>query len=343
MAEILTQQEIDDLIAAMGAGEPVREQAPAVEPVRAPSPQREGQRERRVRVYDFRRPDKFSKEQLRTISMIHDNFTRLLATFFSAHFRAVVQLSLSSVDQMTYGEFTRALSDPTVLSIFTLKPLKGNGLLDITPAVAFPMIDRLFGGPGQAVEKIRPLTEIEQTVMDRLSRGFLSSLAEAWRNVIELEPRLEAMESNPMFAQIASPNEIVVAVVIDLRMGEHRGNINLCLPYLLIEPVLPKLSAHSWFASSQREATPELLSNLNHRLAETGVPLIAVLGQAAVSVRDLLGLEAGDVVRLDTRVGGEIDVTVGSRPKFTGQPGTFNGRLAVRIKALAGSEEDEDE
>lgn len=343
MAEILTQREIDDLIAQMAAetgGRPAgRDNQSAARGKRA----RDGSEEKRVRVYDFRRPDKFSKDQLRTLSMIHDNFARLLTGFFSATFRSMVSVGIASVDDLTYEEFTRGVSNPSVMGVFSLAPLKGNAIIDINPTIAFPMIDRIFGGPGQGLDKSRPLTEIETTVMERLTAGFLQNLAEAWANIANLTPRLEGIESNPMFAQIVAPSEIVIIVTLDCRIGDNRGQMALCLPYILIEPVLPKLSAHNWFSATQREATPETLALLQQRLEEARVPFSVRLGETQLTVEEVLELELGDVIVLDNVVRGDLLAYVGNKPKFWVQPGKLGSRLAVRLTRLTAEEEGENE
>ncbi|MHB9145598.1 MAG: flagellar motor switch protein FliM [Symbiobacteriia bacterium] len=342
MAEILTQREIDELITQMA----VENGAHSAADVRGAGLRAkrglDGLEEKRVRVYDFRRPDKFSKDQLRTLSMIHDNFARLLTGYFSATFRSMVSVGIASVDDLTYEEFTRGVSNPSVMGVFSLAPLKGNAIIDINPTIAFPMIDRIFGGPGQGLDKPRPLTEIETTVMERLSTGFLQNLAEAWGNIAKLTPRLEGMESNPMFAQIVAPSEIVIIVTLDCRIGDNRGQMAICLPYILIEPVLPKLSAHNWFSATQREATPETLSRLQQRLEEARVPVSVRLGDTNLTVKEVLELEPGDVIVLDNAVRNDLLAYVGNKAKFWVQPGKLGSRLAVRLTRLLEKEGDDE-
>lgn len=332
MTEILSQSEIDALIAALSTGEVTVDQIQKEE------------KQGKVRVYDFRRPDKFSKDQIRTLHMLHDTFSRLVTTQFSGLFRTIVQLSIVSVDQIAYKEFTSALANPAIIAVFGMEPLKGNALLEVSPAVGLTMIDRLFGGPGQAVQRSGALTEIETTVMERVITGMLSSLREAWKNIIELRPKLETIETNPLFAQIVAPNEIAVVVTIEARIGEAQGIINLCIPYLVIEPVVSRLSARHWFASAQREASAGGSGVLQRRLESTRLPVIAVLGQATITVGEFMRLQAGDVVRLDTDVGGQMTVMVGDKPKFRGKPGVVRNRLAVSIsKAVRESEGESNE
>ncbi len=345
LAEILSQSEIDSLIRAMASGDlaPSQPQATASNAPSTARPAESGTLDKRIRVYDFRRPDKFSKDQLRTLSMVHDNFTRYLSTYFSANFRTAFSLFLTSVDQMTYGEFTRTLSEPTIMSIFSMPPLKGNAIMDISPSIAFPMIDRLLGGHGQGLEKLRPLTEIESSVMERVIKGFLDALAEAWCNIIDTKPRLEAVETNPSFSQVVPPNEICVGILVEVKLGEHKGPISLCVPYIMIEPVVNRLSAHNWFTSAKRESSPAFLTELNRRLSDASVLLSAVLGEVELTVRELIDLEAGDVVLLNRAVDQEISLLVGNRPKFAAIPGTLNDRMALRVTQIQLSEEDTDE
>ncbi|MEW6723383.1 MAG: flagellar motor switch protein FliM [Bacillota bacterium] len=321
MSEILTQAEIDALIGALQSGE-AHIQGPSAD-----------ERIRQIRVYDFRRPSKFSKDQIRTLQMLHDNLARLLTTYFSTLFRTMVQLTVSSVDELTYGEFTRSLASPGIIGVVNLEPLAGSGILEIGPSIAFPMIDRLFGGAGQTVEKYRALSEIEQTVVQRVLMGFFANLREAWKNIIELRPRLETIETNPLFTQVVPANEIVVAIVFRAKIGDHTGTINFCIPFIAIEPVLPRLTAHNWFAAAQREQGPAGRAALRARVEETMLPVSLVLGEAGITVAELLDLKIGDVIRLNSRANDELTVSVGEAPSFLGRPGQVKNRLAVRITA----------
>ncbi|MHB8926042.1 MAG: flagellar motor switch protein FliM [Bacillota bacterium] len=327
MSEILTQKEIDSLIASLSTG------GLAVE--------EQKKEDRPVRIYDFRRPDKFSKDQIRTLQMLHDNFARLLTTTFSAHFRTMVQTNIASVDQVTYGEYVRALKNPAIVAIVNLAPLPGNAVLDISHTIAFPMIDRLFGGAGQTNEHARALTEIEVIVMERIFVQFLDTLKEAWKNITEIKPKLETIESNPLFAQVVGSAEMAVLITFSAKLGEAVGSINFCLPYLVIEPVLPKLSAQHWFSTSQRtvaQGSPELLKK---RLEDAAIPISVVLGETTISVRDLMGLQAGDVIQLDNPMTSDLKGFIGSRVKFRGRPGTVGRRMALSVTALADGEEED--
>lgn len=332
MADILTQAEIDALISAMVNQEQEGASSQSAL-VQAP---------KRVRSYDFRRPDKFSKDQIRTLQMIHENFIRPLQTYFAGRFRTMVQMVVGSVDQNTYAEFIRAVSNPSVICPFTMAPLPGTCVLDINPVIAFPMIDRLFGGPGGAMPQTRPLTEIESAVMQGVIRGTLDAYGEAWKNVYDLRLTPGGIETNPMFVQVAAPGEIVITVAIDVRVGEHVGVITLCLPHLTLEPILDRLSAHNWFKTQSREVRPADLAAIQMTVGEARVPVKAELGRAELTVGEILDLNVGDVVLLETRKQDPTIVYIGDQAKFTGKPCRVHGHLAVEITgdATKGDRED---
>ena len=290
---------------------------------------------RHVRVYDFRRPDKFSKEQIRALQMIHEAFARSVTTAFSAQFRILSEVSVDAVEQVTYGEFMARVDDPAILAVVALEPLAGSAVMELDYRVAFPIIDRLFGGPGQPPERPRALTDIEATVIQRVVRTMFESLAEAWANILELRPTLQAVESNPMFAQIVAPGEMCANIGFQVRLGAHRGALQFCLPFITLEPILPKLSSHRWFGQ-ERHADQVAGRPLAPELERLVVDLWACLGTTTIRLGDLLRLRAGDVLRLDRAHGADIELFVEDRPKFRAQPGRVGKRLAVLIKGPVG-------
>lgn len=333
MSDILTQAEIDALIAAMVNQDQESDARKAAGASQAP---------KRIRQYDFQRPDKFSKDQIRTLQMIHENFIRPLQTYFAGRFRTMVQMVVGSVDQNTYAEFIRSISNPSVICPFTMAPLPGTCVLDINPVIAFPMIDRLMGGPGGSMPQTRPLTEIESAVMQSVIRGTLNAYEEAWRNVLDMRMTPGNIETNPMFVQVAAPGEIVITVAVDVRVGEHVGVITLCLPHLTLEPILDKLSAHNWFKTQSREIRPADAAALQSVVGEAKVPVSAVLGRVELTVGEVLELGIGDVVVLDTKLTDPVRVRVGNETKFLGRPGQIRGRVVVEIEGDASKGDDED-
>jgi len=284
------------------------------------------------RQYDFRLPDKFSKEQLRTLHLLHESYARVVSTVLSGQLRATAEVSVGTVEQVTFGEFSRRLSNPGAIAVVSLKPLTGNAVLVLEPGLAIFLVDRVLGGKGAvAPEPYRELTEIEQTVVRRLVASMLEHLRDGWRNVAEITPVVESLETNPMFAQVVGPSEICAVVGFALKIGELRGSISLCFPYLLMEPVLPSLSAFIWFAATRRTNGSSAEARIRSRLEEVTVELVATLGSAYLSLRELLDLGIGDVVPLDRAANDELVIAIDDRPKLQAHPGMHRGRLAVEI------------
>jgi len=331
LSEVLSQSEIDALLAALTSG------SVNVEDLK------EEEKKKKVRVYDFKRPNKFSKDQLNTLSNIYENYYRALNTHLSALLRTIVQVNLMSVEQLTYDEFTRSIPDPSIINIISLDPLPGNAIMEINPNISFVMLDRLLGGIGQGLENLRTLTEIERTVMELLGQKMVNLFREAWSTIISLSPRIEFIENNPQFAQITSATEMVVLISLETRIFERVGMINICIPYITLEPIISKLSVQFWYSSTRKEQTPENFIGLRKRIETALVPVKVVLGRTRVTLAELLELQLGDVIALDTRVDQELEVVVGPQTKFTGRPGLIGNRLGVQITSQVRNDDGEDE
>jgi len=331
MTEVLSQEEIDQLLTAINAGDTEPEEMkPAADT-------------RKIKIYDFKRPDKFSKEQIRTISMMHDTFARLTTTSLSAQLRSMVHVHVASVDQLTYEEFIRSIPTPTTLAIINMDPLKGNAILEIDPAVTFSIIDRLFGGSGEGTKAQHELTDIESAVMEGIIVRILGNMREAWTQVIDLRPRLGQIDTNPQFAQIVPPTDMVVLVTLETKVGDVEGMINFCIPYLTIEPIIGKLSTQFWFSTVHRGTTTENLTVLKDKLATIDVDVVAEIGKINIPVREVLSLHIGDVVRLyNTRVGDPYSLNIGNKKKFLCRPGVIGKKIAVQVlKKTAELEQEE--
>jgi flagellar motor switch protein FliM len=283
MTEVLSQEEIDQLLTAINAGETEPEDfRPAADT-------------RKIKIYDFKRPDKFSKEQIRTVSIMHETFARLTTTSLSANLRSMVHVHVASVDQLTYEEFIRSIPTPTTLAIINMDPLKGNAILEIDPAVTFSIIDRLFGGSGEGTKAQHELTDIEQSVMEGIIVRILGNMREAWAQVIDLRPRLGQIDTNPQFAQIVPPTEMVVLVTLETKTTE---NLNI----------------------------------LKDKLSNVDVNVVAEIGKIQLPVRDVLSLRKGDVIRLyNVRVGDPMTLNIGNKKKFLCRPGVIGKKIAVQI------------
>lgn len=220
--DVLSQSEIDKLLSALSTG------AVSAEEVKADEAQK------KVKTYDFKRPDKFSKDQIRTLYMLHENFARLLNTYLSTNLRTLVNVEVASVEQLTYQEFVQSLSNPSVIGVLAVPPLKGNVIMEINTSIAFAIIDRVFGGKGENTIKPRVLTEIEEAVMRRTLGKAMEHFQEAWSNVVHMKPTLEAIESNPSFTQIVPPSDMVVIITLKITVGDVEGFMNVCIPYLVL-------------------------------------------------------------------------------------------------------------
>ncbi|ALS21643.1 MULTISPECIES: flagellar motor switch protein FliM [Paenibacillus] len=322
MVDVLSQNEIDALLAALSSGEMDAEEL------------KKEETQKKVRAYDFKRAVRFSKDHIRSLTRIHENFARYLTTYFSAQLRTFVQINVVQVEQLPYDEFIRSIPKMTILNIFEAEPLEGRMVLEVHPNVAFAMLDRLLGGVGTSPTKINALTEIETIVMERIFSRAFESLQEAWKTVVDLSPRLEALETNPQFMQIVSPNETIALISLSTKIGDTTGMINLCIPHVVIEPIMPRLSVHHWFVSQKKTSAPEEMTALQSRLHKAKLPVIAELGTSQISVREFLNLNVGDVITLNRSVEEPLHIRIGDKLKFFGSPGTTRGKLAVQINEI---------
>ncbi|MDB5084651.1 MAG: flagellar motor switch protein FliM [Bacilli bacterium] len=320
MAEVMSQSEIDALLTALSSGELDAEEI------------RKSETHTKIRSYDFKRAMRFSKDQIRSLSRIFENFARLLTTYFSAQLRTFVQISVLSVEQLPYEEFIRSIPKMTILNIYEVFPLEGKFVMEINPNIAYAMLDRLLGGQGTPSSEVRPLTEIESTVMERVFIRTLEIFKDAWLTVAELTPELSAIEINPQFMQLVSPNETVAVVSLSTKIGETTGMINVCMPHVVLEPIMPKLSAHYWMDNLKRvrEHTSDEAA-IRQRLSRAEIPIIAQLGSTVMVFGELLQLAVGDVIPLDQAVDSQLILQVGHQAKFRVQPGLSRGRIAVQV------------
>lgn len=334
MADILSQEEIDSLLNALESGtvdaEDIKEQ----------------ESDKKISLYDFKRPNKFSKDQLKTLQFIHENFARLISTMLSGKLRTRVNTKVASVEQLTYDEFIRSVPNPTIINIFRLEPLEGKSVLEFNPQLIFFIIDKLFGGPGVANFKSRPLTEIEEIVVSRLMNEVLDHLKESWENIIDVNPIFESLETNPTFSQIVSPTEMVILLTLNIQLGEDlEGFMNICIPCYSLEPIGNKLNAKFWYGSETKKQTEAIVDSLNKKVKQTKMDVSAVLGETYITIKDLLDFRVGDVINLEKRVDDEIDIKVQKKKKFKGKVGLVGKSIGVQItrSVLENNNEEEDD
>lgn len=327
MAEVLSQGEIDSLLSALSSGQvQVQEKVP-------PEPKVP------YRRYDFRRPNKFSKMHLRTLQMLHDSLGRLLTSFLTDRLRQPVYVRLASMEQFTFEEFVASVPTPTLLTVFTMPPLAGVAIMETNPLFLFPILDIFFGGTGEMPKKTREFTELELTVISKLNEHILDNYAMAWRNLTEVKPHIESLESNPQLYQFISPAEIVAVITFTTVIGAHKGLINLCLPFVLIDPVISRLAeSQPGFDRLGGAMREEELNNLRTWLSLSEMEISVAVGKAEISVEEFLNLQAGDVLTLDRRVDQDMDLLVGGLVKYKVQAGTAGRRLAVQVTSLAGED-----
>ncbi|MFP4661034.1 MAG: flagellar motor switch protein FliM [Halanaerobiales bacterium] len=328
MADVLSQNEIDSLLSALSSGDV------DVEEMKKES---EGQQ---IKAYDFRRPDKLSKEQMRTLQMIHENMARLLTTILSTHLRAMVNFEVASIEQLSYEEFIRSLPEPTIIGISELKPFNGQFIFEINPDIGFVIIDRLFGGLGKSFDSIRPFTDIEKVVLRKVINWFLAGIPEAWENIIRVEPSLREIESNPQFIQVVPSNDMTILITLQAKIADAEGLINICIPYIMIEPIVDKLNAQQWFANTRQEQTARHIKALKNRIQKAKIEMQSELGNTMLTVTDLLYLQPGDVIRLDQKTDEKISMRIGQHVKFKGIAGAHRKHMAVKITDVISNEEE---
>lgn len=333
MADVLNQNEIDSLLSAISNGSLDVEEA------------KEQSEEKVVKDYDFRRPDKLSKEQMRTLQMIHENLSRLFTTTLSTKLRSMVNFEVASIEQLSYSEFINSLPEPTIIGINSLEPLEGQFIFEINPEIGFAIIDRLFGGFGNPIDEIRSFTDIEQVVIRKVMNWLLDGFSEAWENISSLKPKLLELESNPQFTQIVPNSDMTIIITLSARIGGSEGLMNICLPYIMLEPVVSNLNAQYWFSSTRKKQTPEHIANLKRRLNEALVEVYAVLGSTEITVEDFLYLQSGDVIRLDKKVEDNAELKIGSHRKYEAIVGNKNNHKAIQIVGVVENllEESEDD
>jgi len=327
--DVLSQTEVESLLSAMAAGgaEATTAAAPAANQPFAPPRPRE-----KITPYDFKRPERVGKEQMRALQTLHEGFGRNFGAALSALLRSIVEVKLTSVDQLTYSEFVFSLENPTCFNLLRAEPLEGNLILDINPSILYPIIDRLLGGGREGGPLARrPLTEIELRLVSRITGLFLEELHHAWENVLDLRLEVVQVESNPQLVQIVPPNEVVVLISFELSIGELRGMMNLCIPYNSIERIGGKLSANSWSAYGRRQATPESIQQIRSAVCTSLVELKVRLAQTRLNTGELVGLRIGDIITTEKDIHSPVIVSVEGIPKFRARPGAFKGHKAVLI------------
>jgi flagellar motor switch protein FliM len=332
--DILSDGELDALLSDMKTGPSKSSDADSDDDAPEQGSKAPVKKKGKIKVYDFRRPDKFSKDQVRTIEMMHEGFARHFGADLSGYIRAIAEVTVTSVKQMTYSEYIERISNPTSIAVFAMEPLKGAAIYEINPSIIFPIIDRVLGGAGEAMSKPRELTDLEQAIVSKLIEKAFLNLKDSWHRIVDFDPEIKARETNPQFVQIVAPNEMCLNLNFEIKIKEHVGSMSICIPYLVIEPVLYKLSAKQWFTLTKEELSEETKDILDNKVKNTWVPLSVNIGTSTLSMQEVINLRQGDIIKLETNANDEILVLVETKPMFYAKVGAKGKKKAVKVTGL---------
>jgi flagellar motor switch protein FliM len=327
--EVLSQDEVESLLQAMETGSKRSGNAyGGPRSVDAPAIPRE-----RVNPYDFKRPERVGPDQIRALQSLHEGFARSFGASLSGLLRSMVEVKLTSVDQLTYSEFVFGLENPTCFNVLSAEPLEGHLFLDINPSVLYPVIDRLLGGgQDETQQSRRPLTEIELRLVSQVTDRFLAELANAWDNVLSLELSVDRVESNPQLVQVVPPSEVVVLILFEIAIGGVRGMMNFCIPYNSIEHISSTLTANSWIGYGKIDSNAVSRTQMASGIREAQVEVVVTLAETTLTTGDLIGLRVGDIITTDKDIRTPLQLAVEGVTKFEASPGCYKGRKAVQIQ-----------
>lgn len=326
MADVLSQNEIDALLKQLSSGEIDADNFEDTQSVK-------------VKEYDFSRPAKFSKEHLRTLEIIFEHYGRLLSSNLPAYLRKNVQVEVMNSEAVTYSEFSNALSNPVLLGVVNMSPLAGNIIVEMASNIGYTIIDRLLGGVGEPLDKLRDFSEIELSILGKIFSILIDLLREPWENVVEIQPYLERIETNSQFAQIISPTEMIAIVTVNINIGGVEGLMNICLPYITLEDVMDKLNTKYWFSTMQAKDEVSYAEAIETAINRAVIPVSAELGKSSLTVWDFANLQVGDIIKLNREVEDELDIYVGNIVKFKALPGSFSDNYAVKVTEIIREEE----
>ena len=329
MTDVLDQTDIDALMSAVAAGD-VEE---ATQKGQIFSRHRSDLENVEIKDYDFKRPERISKDQMRALHTLHEAFARNFSASLSGFLRTIVEVRVANADQLTYAEFISSLPNPTSFNLIDAPLLDGQLCLEISPLIIYPIIDRLLGGSNEEVFiPKRPLTMIETRLIQKILKRGMTALGEAWESVKQIDFTLAEMESNPQIVQIVPPNEVVVVIGFELKLGNRAGTMSLCIPFTVIEPLMEDISARSWFQAGRGDSNDLWGRLIADRIADASVEVTATLAETTITVSDLRDLEAGDLIMTDKFATSPVAVYVEAVPKFLGSIGQHRGNRAVRIQ-----------
>lgn len=331
MADVLDQSEVDALLAAVETGG--METTSNIVTTRV-------QIDKDVHNYDFKRPERVSKEQMRALEGIHESFSRNFGASLSGYLRTIVEVRVATAEQLTYSEFIHSLPNPTNFNLMTAEPLEGQLCLEISPLIIYPIIDRLLGGSNtELFIPQRPLTLIESRLVGRITNRALTSLTESWTDLVDIVFKITESESNPHLVQIVAPNEVVVVLGFEIKMGGRAGTMSLCIPFNVIEPVMGKLLSQGWLAYQRRTPAENKYEEIARAIGATKVEVVAFLAETTITIQDLMTLQPGDIIQTEKPMDSEMVLQVEGENKFAGRLGQHRQNKAIRITRQAEVEE----
>ncbi len=341
MSSVLEQSEVDALLAAVDDGQV--QQSPSAPQANAPVVfGRAGRQQADVHIYDFKRPERVSKDQMRALEALHEGFSRNFGAALSGYLRTIIEVSVANIEQLTYSEFIHSLPNPTCFNLLKAEQLDGQLCLEISPLIIYPIIDRLLGGSNADLFiPQRPLTQIEQRLVQRITDRATQHLSEAWSNLTEMTFSVHDFESNPQLVQIVPPNETVVVVGFELKLGNRAGTMSLCIPYNVIEPIMGVLAAQNWFSYHRKGGHEDHQRKLRRNVGNAPVEMRAFLAQTTIKMSELLSLRVGDIITTDKPCRSDVLIQVEGRHKFMGQVGQFRNCKSIRITRVSATDEPE--
>lgn len=330
MSEVLSQNEIDALLAALSSGELGIEE------------QQANEEKQKIKKYDFKRPNKFSKEHTRTLEMVHDNFSRVASNYLTGHLRTSVQINVMSIEQTTFEEFIHSIPNPTILISFYMEPFEGLFMFETGPQFVFQLIDILFGGTGKSSIRTREFTEIEKNIIKRINMKLLENLKTAWEDIMDIEVKMDNLETNPMLNQIIAPNEPVELITFSVNINNNQSFMNMCIPYISIEKYIDKLVIQYKTKSSYKEDN-EFKKTMQKNINAVDVDAYVELGKSYITVEDFLSLSIGDCITLNNKTSEPLNMYIGKNPYFHVYPGTIGNKVGVQISEIIDKDVEEDE
>ena len=319
MAEVLSQNEIDALLSALSSGE------------LTPDELHKDEEKQKVKPYDFLNPQKFSKEHIRTLELIHDNYARIISNYLTAQLRMNVKVNIESVQQIIYEEFIHSVPNPTILTSFKMPPFNGSILFETNPGFVFQVIDILLGGNGNGKYKKREFTDIDKNIIRQVNQGLIGNLKLAWDDIMEVQPEIEGIETNPALNQTLAPTEPVALITFSVEIGKNSTFINMCIPYLCIEKVLDKLVVQYRFQTADEDELVDSREKIKERINVVDIGMTATLGKCDISVDEFLRLNMGDVITLNSKTTDPVKVMLEDKAYYYAKPGIVGKYMGVQI------------